>query len=119
MSTRPGDYGPDRPEWISDQFDEMRWGRRVNTTPGGRDDYADRAGLPRLPQSTDGRELLDSAFAAAKRWRSPREASEFDPARSGVPPPGFRATMAPVSDPLVTVTRGPHPRRPAVDWTPD
>ena len=105
---------------IPDQWDAIRWGQSKSgyVPAGGRDDYADRAGLPRLPQSQNGLEHLDAAFAQSKRWHPPREASEFDPARSGTPPPGFRRGMSPVSDPRVSVTRQPRPRRPAMDWQP-
>ena len=58
-------------------------------------------------------------LAEPQGWRAPRETSEYDPTKRGVPSPGFRAAMAPVSEARVTVTRQPHPRRPAVDWTPD
>ena len=113
---------PDNPVWIDDQFDEIRYGtsKSGNVPAGGRDDYADRAGLPRLPESVDGREHLHTAHDAAKRWNPLRNTpiSEFDPALPGVPPPGFRATMAPVSDPRVSYSRQPRPRRPASNWQP-
>jgi hypothetical protein len=37
---------------IPDQFDEISWGRSLsgNGTPGGRDDLADRVGLPHIPR---------------------------------------------------------------------
>jgi hypothetical protein len=112
---------PDNPVWISNQDDEIRWGQSKsgNVPAGERDDYANRAGLPRLPVSADGIEHIHVAADAAKRHRGwSREGSEFDPARGGTPPRGFRATMAPVSEPRVTVTSQPHPRRPATYWRP-
>ena len=113
---------PDNPQWISDQYDEIRWGQSKsgNVPAGGRDDYADRAGLPRLPESVNGVEHIHTAHDAAKRWNPVRSSpiSEFDPARPGTPPPGFRQTMAPVSEPRVRVSRNPRSRRPYVDWQP-
>ena len=114
---------PDYPARVPSQWDEIRWGQSLsgNVPRGGRDDCADRAGLPRLPISQDGLEHLATAFDAAKRRWHPRrnsEISEFDPALPGVPPPGFRRTLAPVSDPRVTVSRNPRSRRPATDWQP-
>ena len=54
---------------IPDQLDAIRWGQSKSgyVPAGGRDDYADRAGLPRLPQSQNGLEHLDAAFAQSKR----------------------------------------------------
>jgi hypothetical protein len=125
MSTgsTPSGLPPDDPRWISGQDDEIRWGQRLsgNVPAGGRDDYADRAGLPRLPESVDGVEYIQVAEDAAKRrWHPQRNSgiSEFDPALPGVPPPGFRQTMAPVSDPQIGVSPQPRPRRPASYWTP-
>ena len=110
----------DEPVWLPDQYDEIAWGASEigNVPAGGRDDYADRAGLPRLPVPTDGLEHLHTAHDAAKCWHPPREASEHDPARAGTPPPGFRASMAPVSDPRVRYTRQPRGGRTPTNWQP-
>ena len=59
MSTDPG--GSENPQtgeavdWIPDQWNAIRWGQSKSgyVPAGGRDDYADRAGLPRLPQSQE------------------------------------------------------------------
>jgi hypothetical protein len=129
MSTPATSSGlpPDEPKWISGQDDEIRWGQSKsgNVPAGSRDEYADRAGLPRLPESANGVEYIHAAQDAAKqRWhpRGPTHGhsaiSEFDPASPGIPPPGFRQTMAPISEPRVTVTSQPHPRRPATYWRP-
>ena len=42
---------PDYPARVPSQWDEIRWGQSLsgNVPRGGRDDCADRAGLPRLP----------------------------------------------------------------------
>ena len=75
----------DNPQWISDQYDEIRWGQSKsgNVPAGASDDYADSAGLPRLPESADGLEHIQSAHDAAKRrWHPPRGVSEFDPVSS-------------------------------------
>ena len=114
---------PDDPKYYTDQYDEIAWGQSLsgNVPAGGRDDYADRAGLPRLPQSADGIEHIRSAQDAAKRRWFPRRnsgISEYDPALPGTPPPGFRQTMAPVSNPRVGFSRNPRSRRPASDWQP-
>lgn len=101
---------PDEPVWTPNHDDEIRWGRsRSGNVPAGSpEDYADRAGLPRLPDTQDGIEHIHIAQDAAKQQRCwPRAGSEFDPARPGTPAPGFRAAMAPVSDPRVGVTRQP------------
>jgi hypothetical protein len=111
---------PDEPVWKPDAWDEIRWGRSVSgdTQAGDRDDYADRAGLPRLPLTDDGQQFLTEAFDAAQRWTPPRESSEFDPARMQTPPPNFRKTKSPISDPHYKVTSQPRPRRPIVHWIP-
>ena len=72
MST--GATPPDNPQYVADQYDEIRWGqsRSGNVPAGGRDDYADRAGLPRLPESADGVEHIYTAHdAARRRWHPP------------------------------------------------
>ena len=114
---------PDEPVWTDDQYDEIRYGRSLsgNVEAGGRDDYADRAGLPRLPESQDGLEHLHTAQDAAQRRWVPRRnsgISEFDPALPGVPPPGFRNTMAPVSESRVSYSRNPRGGRTPTDWVP-
>lgn len=118
-----GALPPDEPVWIPDEYDEIRYGQSLsgNVPAGGRDDYADRAGLPRLPESANGLEHIASAHDAAKRRWHPRSnsgISEYDPALPGVPPPGFRQTMAPVSDPRVGKIRNPRGKRRPIDWQP-
>ena len=117
MSTGTSGLPPEQIEPISDQYDEIRYGQSKsgNVPAGGRDDYADRASLPRLPESVNGIEHIATAHDAAKRRWFPRRnsgISEYDPALPGTPPPGFRQTMAPVSDPRVRMSRNPRSRRP-------
>ena len=116
MYTSTSGLPPENPAYLSNQDDEIRWGKSCSgdVLAGGRDDYADRAGLPRLPVSYDGLEHLATAQDAAKRkWYPPSPThghgavSEFDPAKPGTPAPGFRQTIAPVSDPRVAVMRSP------------
>jgi hypothetical protein len=80
-----------------------------------------------MPLTTDGRQHLENAHdAAQRRWNPPTPThghgaiSEYDPALPGVPPPGFRQTKAPITDPRVSVSR--NPRGTGVgppQWTPD
>jgi hypothetical protein len=67
MSTPATSSGlpPDEPKWISGQDDEIRWGQSKsgNVPAGSRDEYADRAGLPRLPESANGVEYIHAAQA--------------------------------------------------------
>ena len=114
---------PNEPAWMPNQDDEIRYGasKLGNVPAGGRDDYADRANLPRLPESVDGVEHIRSAHDAAKRRWHPRRnsgISEYDPALPGTPPPGFRNTMAPVSDPRVRYSRQPRGGRTTTNWIP-
>ena len=111
---------PDKSEYYTDQLDEIRYGRSLsgNVPAGSADDLADRGGLPRPDHCQDGVEHIHAEHDAAQRWHPLRGASEFDPVKSGTPSPGFRATMAPVSNPKGSVTRQPRPRRPVVNWIP-
>ena len=111
---------PDNPQWIPDQYDDIRWGAslRGDVPASSPEDLADRAGLPRPVETADGVEHLHIAHEQTRRWSPPREASEYDPTKSGVPSPGFRATMAPVSNPKGSVTRQPRAKRPVVNWIP-
>src|SRR6185369_7137531 len=88
---------PDDPRYYTDQFDEIAWGQSKsgNVPAGSPADWADRAGLPRPDSSPNGVEHIHTAHEQTQRWKPPREASEYDPVRSGTPPPTFRKTMAP------------------------
>lgn len=63
------------------------------------------------PMTCDGAQWIAANFDAAKRWREPKGASEFDPDPPGAPNRGYRGTTD-FDSPRVAASRNPQPRRP-------
>jgi len=60
------------------------------------------------PMTCDGNTWIQANFDAAKRWREPKGASEFDPDPPGAPNRNYCGTTE-FDSPTINVSRIPHP----------
>ena len=60
------------------------------------------------PMTCDGQQWIAANFDAAKRWREPAGASEFDPDPPGAPNRNYRGTTE-FDSPTIGASRNPHP----------